>query len=301
MTNVLILAAVVLWGLSFVATKICLERLSPVEIVAGRILLAVLVLSLVAWRKKLSFKLIGERWKILLALAVILIVHLLIQIVGMKTTTATNTAWLCTTIPIFIAVLSFIFMGERLIAGQIFGIFIAAIGVVILVSRGEIGSLQFVNSYGDWLVLASCITWSIYTILGRTMKGDNPLVVTISILAISGVFVVLPVVLRTGPRIYFNLPLKHVLALIFLGIFCMGLAYWFWLEGLKRKAAGEVGAFLFLEPLSTVIAAPFLLGESLTPSLFLGGALVVLGVWTVQRRRRVPPAVFPSGLFQVKG
>lgn len=283
MTSFLLIAAVVMWGLSFIATKYCLRFLSPAEIIAARFVLAVPVLLVVVRAKRLSFALIRRQWLTAVACALVLAFHLLIQVEGMKTTTATNTAWLITTIPVFIVILSYFFLRERITGVQAIGMAIAAFGVVLLVSRGRLGTLEFIQSYGDWLVLISAVTWSIYTILGKKLAGSHPLAVTASVLTIAAICLVPPVVTVSGVRVYASLNWVAWGALIFLGVFCMGLAYWFWAEGLKRKTAGGVGVYLYLEPISTTLAAPFLLHEPVTPALLGGGALVVLGVWLVER------------------
>ncbi len=283
MTTLLLIAAIAMWGLSFVATKVCLDYLSPAEIIAARFVLALPVLIVVVGMMRLSFDLILHQWKTTLACALILVIHLLIQVEGMKTTTATNTAWLITTIPVFIVMLSYFFLRERINRYQALGMAVAAFGVLLLVSRGNFRSLAFIRSYGDWLVLGSAVTWSIYTILGKKLAGAHPLAVTVSVLTVSAVMLVPPVAMRSGLAAYGHLPLKVVLSLVFLGVFCMGLAYWFWAEGLKRKTAGGVGVYLYFEPVSTMLAAPFVLGEAVTPASLGGGALVILGVWLVER------------------
>ncbi len=283
MTSFLLIAAVVMWGLSFIATKYCLRFLSPAEIIAARFVLAVPVLLIVVRVKRLSFELIRRQWMTAVACALVLVFHLLIQVEGMKTTTATNTAWLITTIPVFIVILSYFFLREKITGYQALGMAIAAFGVVLLVSRGRLGSLEFIQSYGDWLVLISAVTWSVYTILGKKLAGSHPLAVTTSVLTIAAVCLVPPVLMTSGVREYAALDWTALGALVFLGVFCMGLAYWFWAEGLKRKTAGGVGVYLYLEPISTTLAAPFLLNEPVTPALLGGAALVVAGVWLVER------------------
>jgi drug/metabolite transporter (DMT)-like permease len=201
----------------------------------------------------------------------------------MKTTTATNTVWLITTIPVFIVITAFIFLGERIKLRQGIGMALAAFGVLILVSRGNLRSLDFIKSYGDWMVLGSCVTWAIYTILGKKITDSPPLAVTTAILTGGAIVIVPPVLIDSGPAIYLSLP-----ALLYLGVFCFALAYWFWIEGLKRKPAGQVGVYLYLEPISTMMVAPFVLGESITTSLLGGGSLVIIGVWLVERGYQIP-------------
>jgi len=224
MTTILLLTAVILWGLSFVATKMCLEYMSPAELVAARFIFALPVLMIAVSFKRLSFSFFREYWKLILGCSVILVMHLLIQVEGMKTTTATNTAWLITTIPVFIAIFAFIILKERMHLRQILGIAVAVVGVLLLVSRGDFGSMEFLKSYGDWLVLTSCVTWTIYTILLKKISQCHPLAVVTIILTLAAIFLVPPVIIHSGIRGFFLLPAKIVLALVFLEnirLFCI--------------------------------------------------------------------------------
>ncbi|UCD17049.1 MAG: DMT family transporter, partial [Candidatus Zixiibacteriota bacterium] len=133
MANLILLTVVVLWGVSFVGTKMALAYLTPVEVVTIRILLALPVLRIVLALKKGKIVFTGSDYKILLTASLILGVHFLIQAVGLNYTTATNTSWLIATIPVFIAGTSYIFLRERLTFRKIGGIAIAAAGVVLLV------------------------------------------------------------------------------------------------------------------------------------------------------------------------
>ena len=71
--------------------------------------------------------------------------------------------------------------------------------------------------------------------------------------------------------------------MLFLGIFCSGLAYIAWYDGLQVIAASKIGAFLYLEPLVAVIVASFILSEPVTWASLLGGAVILLGVYLVNR------------------
>lgn len=283
MTSFLLISAITLWGLSFVATKLCLDYLSPAEIIAARFVLALPVLATITKLKRLSCSFIKKDMRLLMGCSLVLVAHLLIQVEGMKTTTATNTAWLIATIPVFILALSYFFLKERINLRQGIGVALAITGVIILVSRGKLNSLEFVNSYGDWLVLTSCLTWSVYTILGKRLTGGHPLAVTTVVLAMAAIILVPPVIIGSGIEPYMNLPMEIIFALAFLGLFCLGLAYWCWSEALRRKSAGEVGVYLYLEPLVTTAVAPMVLGEEIITSLVGGGVLVIAGVWMVRK------------------
>jgi drug/metabolite transporter (DMT)-like permease len=72
------------------------------------------------------------------------------------------------------------------------------------------------------------------------------------------------------------------LGVCFLGIFCSGLAYIAWYDGLQALSATRVGAFLYFEPLVAVMVAWAILGESILFITLVGGATILLGVRLVQ-------------------
>lgn len=285
MINLLLLLAVVLWGLSFIATKITLEYLTPVEIIAVRLLLGVPILYLAMKIKKLKLNFDGNDIPVLIIASLILGFHFVIQAVGLIYTTATNTAWLIATIPAFIAILSFIFLKEKLTWLKIIGIFIATIGVLLLVSHGRLSNLDWLQSIGDWIILGSCVTWSVYTIITRNVtRRRDPLAISVSLLLIPAVLLAIFTLINTPLSKFVNLPANVIWILIFLGVFCLGLAHWLWLEALSRKGATNVGVFLYFEPISTTLAAIPILGEKLTIFVVIGAILIVSGVYLVEKK-----------------
>ncbi len=71
--------------------------------------------------------------------------------------------------------------------------------------------------------------------------------------------------------------------ILILGVFGSGLAYIAWYDALKAMPAGQLGAFIYVEPLVTMVLATFLLGEAVTLVSLLGGAATIAGVYLVNR------------------
>ena len=69
----------------------------------------------------------------------------------------------------------------------------------------------------------------------------------------------------------------------FLGIFCSGLAYIFYYDALQVLPVAQTGAFIYIEPLVTVVVAALILSEPLLWASLLGGGIILLGVWLVNR------------------
>jgi drug/metabolite transporter (DMT)-like permease len=93
-----------------------------------------------------------------------------------------------------------------------------------------------------------------------------------------------PIVAATGAwRDYALLSPAGWVSVLFLGFGCSGLGYLFWYGALERIELSRVAAFLYLEPLVTLAAAAFWLGEPVGLLTLAGGALLLMGVALVQR------------------
>jgi drug/metabolite transporter (DMT)-like permease len=80
-----------------------------------------------------------------------------------------------------------------------------------------------------------------------------------------------------------SIPWDGWVAITFLGIFCSGIAYIFWYDALKVLPVAQTGAFLYLEPIITVIVAAFILREAILLATLIGGITILIGVWLVNR------------------
>ena len=284
----MLLLCVILWGWSFVATKIAVEYVNPFELLAIRYIFGVPILFVILFAKKIKLQ-FEKRDKIAILLgSAILTIHFLIQITGLKYTSATNTGWIISITPLVLAFLAFFILKEKIGKYQIAGIVIATIGIVLLVSKGNLSNFNWLKSTGDWLVLGSAHTWAFYAVATRYVsQRQNPLAVTVGVLAPSALLILLYVSFTSDWTKFLHLPLEPILALIFLGVFALGLAHWFWQVGMAKLGAARAGIFLYLEPLATTaLAVPYLHEEFVLFSA-LGGLLVLTGVFVAEKKQSV--------------
>lgn len=285
--HVLLLSAVTLWGWTFVFTKMLVAELGPIEIFALRLAIGLPVVGGVLLVRRVPVRLTRADVPPLLLGSAVFTLHFLVQIAGLQTTTAINTGWMIAVSPLALAVLSFVFLGERIGRGGVAGIAIATTGVVLLVSRGRLADLSWLRSTGDWLVLASAHTWAVYTVLTRTLvQRRDPLAVTFAVLAIAAALTAVLVVTSADLSRVGSLSPRGIGAVLYLGIPGLALGQWFWQEGVARLGATRAGVYLYLEPLATLALAVPLLGEPFGPIAMLGGTLVLAGVYVAQRQRR---------------
>lgn len=281
--RVALLLAAVIWGSAFVATKVCLQHMRPLDLMALRFAIGVPVLLAVViiQRIPLTPVLRSRGW---IVGGMVLAAHFFIQITGIQYTTATNTGWLIATTPLAMTLLAWAVLREPIRPAFLAGIGVASAGIVLLVSRGRLSDLSWMASPGDWLVLASAHTWALYSIATRRLAGMyHPLAVTVAVLLPVALASVAAFVLSGKANLVLQLPLTVALALLFLSIFATAIAHWFWQVGIGRLGAAQGGLFLFIEPLATTAVAVPLLHEPFGLAGASGAALVIAGVWWAQR------------------
>ncbi len=284
--RIYLLLAVIFWGGSFVATKILVGYVHPVEVMGLRFIVGLPCLLAVVLIKRVKFHFAPSDIKWILVASAIVTVHFVIQITGIKHTSATNTGWIISVTPLVLAVLSFFILKERIGAKEITGIIVATFGILLLMSRGDFSHIGWLKSTGDWLVLASAHTWALYTVATRDISRKyHPLAVTFAILLPSAVALISYMLFTSDWGSFLHLPTDGVVSLLILGVLSLAGGFWFWQEGIAAIGAAKAGFFLYLEPLATTaIAVPYL-HEKFGIWGMSGALLVLTGVFIAERRR----------------
>lgn len=246
-----------------------------------------MLLVAVVARKQFSFPK-GAEWLYFTLLGFLGITfHQWLQSNGLKTAQASTTAWIVSTSPMFIAILGWMVLKEKLTALQSSGIVLAMVGVLAVVSKGSIANIAIGNfgSTGDFLILISAVNWAVFSILSRRGLKDHPsTLMTFWVMMIG--WLITSVAFFAG-KSYVEIPkldLTGWMAMIFLGIFTTGFAYIAWFDALSQLPAAQTGAFLFVEPLTSMVVAAIILKEQITPVSVLGGAVILVGIWLVNRK-----------------
>jgi len=281
------LFAVTAWGASFIATKISLRELNPASVIWLRSLLGIMVLGGILFHRRQSIR-INRNQLLYLGLLGFLGVtlHQWLQSFGLMTAKASTTAWIIAIIPVFIALLGWIFLKERLQWLQIIGIIIAVLGVLLVVSGGDIFTI-FNGSFGvvgDYFILISALNWAIFSVLSRRTLLENPAAIMMFYVMTWGWLFATVLLFRSQEiSLIRGMSIQGWLAVGFLGIVCSGLAYVAWYDALKISSASQVGVFLYFEPLVALGLAAVLLDEAITIVSIMGGISILLGVWLVNR------------------
>ena len=279
-----ILLAVLFWGSSFVATKTALLEIKPVTVIVLRLILATTLLTIIALSTKKSFSINLKSHGWILILAMIATFHLWIQVTGLQYTTASNTGWIIGTAPIFMAILGLIFFREKVTLLQVAGILIAIFGLLMLIGKGNVLDIDLIENKGDLLVLGSAFTWGVYSMVNKKISLSYSPLMTILYLFLMMLIIIIPFNLNSETiNAVIHLSFIGWISILFLGLFCSGIAYVIWARALRDMESAKVGAFLYFEPFVTVLAAWFFLNEVITLMMIVSGLLITAGVFIVNK------------------
>ncbi|MFN0242554.1 MAG: DMT family transporter [Planctomycetota bacterium] len=282
--RVLLAACGIIWGATFVAMKVLTQHFDTLEIVGLRFAIGLPLLFAIIRAQKISLA-FDRRDATPLALGgAILLYHFLAQPYALQFTSATNTGWIITFSPLAIALLSFVFLREKISPRVGGGIALAAFGIALLVSRGDPRSLVALHNVGDWLILSTAFTWALYTIVTRDVaRRRSPLAVTsilfVPLLAVGAA----RLATHASWSTFAALPIAAWVSIAFLGVFGT-LAQWFWQLGVARIGAARAGVYVYLEPIASTVLGVAWLGESYDSFAVIGSALVLGGVIVAHER-----------------
>jgi len=278
---------VAFWGASFVALKVLLRELGPATITVVRFAvgLAVLVAVSAARRELQAPRARDLPWLALLGFLGITL-HQWLQATGLLSASASVTSWIVASIPVFVALLGWLVLRERLGGWRLAGILLAAAGVSLVVSNGDLRGLLAgtAGTPGDLLIAFSAVNWAVFSALSRRgLKSHPASLMMFYVMSFGWAFTSLIFLTTGGVAEISRLSLRGWTGVAFLGVFCSGLAYIAWYDALKALTTAQTGVFLYIEPLVAVVVAFFVLGEAIIPASLFGGAVILFGVWLVNR------------------
>ena len=274
------MAVVVFWGLSFVATKIALETFPTFTLIFIRFSMAAFFFFLLMLSRGFPKFSGRDHARIFLTALFEPGLYFLFETIGLQYTSAPKTALIIATIPVAVLIFAFLFIGERPSVTSILGIVLSLIGISILVVGDPQFSWQLGGSLlGDLLIMGAVITAALYMVCVRNLGKEH------SALDIT-VFQMIYGALLYAPLFFWELPAVHwsaissrsVVAIAYLTIFATCAAFLFWNYALTKLPAGKASVFINGIPVVTAIGAWILLGETLTMLQICGGILVLTAV-----------------------
>lgn len=270
---------VIVWGLTFISTKILLIDFLPIEILFTRFLLGAIVmyifypklLGFVGWQKELTFALAGFFGVTL---------YFLLENIALTYSLATNVGVIITISPFFTAIINHFFIkDEKLYLHFFVGFLISLVGIFLLSKNTD--PISF-NPFGDFLAILAALSWSCYSIFIKKAcsYGYKTLEVT-RCTFVYGLIFMIPAMFFMGFELKLErfLQIENSLNILFLGLCASALCFFTWNIAVKSLGVVKSSAYIYAIPTVTVITAILILDEKLTLWSFIGILMTLLGLF----------------------
>jgi drug/metabolite transporter (DMT)-like permease len=279
--------AAILWGASFLLTKIVLTQLGPMSTAAlrwGVAAIALIVISAATTRGRevLRRALRHDVWSFVGLGLIGVGVFYALQNLALVYTTSIDVGLIMNGFPTLAAVLGVCLFGERLPRRAVGGVVIALLGVTFITLGGlsEANTVAQSRLLGDMLAVVATLVGALYIVGGkRAVTAYDPLTVT-TLAGLFGALMLVPVAAWEG--ITLRLSVGVWVALLGLALGSGAAANWLWWCAADRMPVSRAGVFLYITPVVSTILGVALLGEPLTVATAAGAGFVLGGVMLVQ-------------------
>ena len=281
------LAVIVMWGTTFVATKVLLRELPPEDIMFFRFLLAYAALW-IAYPRPVG----SEGWRregLYLAAGLCGVTgYFLLENMALTYSYASNVSLVISVAPMLTALFAHFLLRDEPLRGRFFlGFVIAISGVALVTLNGNL--VLKLSPAGDMLAVLAACCWGMYSVIMRrlTAGGHHPAAITRRVF-FYGLLTMAPVFLLRGhlpdltaftrPTCLFNL--------LFLGLGASALGFVLWNRTVGVLGAVKTSAYIYLQPVATLVTAALVLHERMSPLMLLGGVLTLTGLVLAETGKR---------------
>ena len=283
--NILALITIIIWGTTFISTKIILEDFSPIEILFCRFTLGIFVLFIIYPHKFKTKGFQEEKYIILAGLTGVLLYYLL-ENIALTMTTASNVAILGSISPFFTAILArLLFKTEKASLSFYIGFVMAIIGIIIVSLNGT-QDIE-INPFGDIIAIISAFVWALYSNITRNIStfGYNTILTTRRSFLYGLIFMV-PVLFiadTSFDTVRFMNPVNWG-NLLFLGVGASAICFLTWNTAIKYIGAVKTSVYIYFGPIITLITSIVILKEKITFLLIIGIIFIVFGLLISEKK-----------------
>lgn len=267
-----LLGVTVFWGFTFPAMKVSLKYLPPVLFLAYRFGIASLLMLLIFGRKALKRETLREGF----ILGLTLFFGHGFQIVGLKYTTASNSAFITSLYVVFTPFIAYFMLGERVTRRDLTSLVLAVIGLYLISGAGT-----SIN-YGDFLTLLCAISFAFQIVLVHKFGEKDYLSLTFWQLFWNFIFSSL-FTLAFEEQVFPKEPLPWV-GVLYTAVFATVIAFTVQLKYQRYTKAQRAALIYSSEPVFGSLAAYITLGETLSARGYLGAALIMSGILNEVRK-----------------
>ena len=287
--HLLAILTIAIWGVTFVNTKVLLQHgLQPMEIYLLRFIVAYLCIWTISPRKVLSQSW-GDEGLFFLLGALGGTLYFVAENTAIKYSYVNNVAFIVCTAPLLTMILAFFFLKNmKATVPLVMGSVMALVGVGVVIYNGHF-VLQL-NPLGDLLALTAAFSWAVYSMIIKKVSSRYTATFITRKVFFYGIITVLPMFLLKP----WHFPLEGLLQpavglnLLFLSLVASFLCFLWWNAVVKKIGVLSTSNYIYLNPITTVLASALVLDEPMTLMAYAGSVLILVGVYVANRQSKAP-------------
>lgn len=272
------IVTILIWGTTFISTKIMLVDFQPIEILFFRFIIGLAAL-LLAYPHRLK----GTRGEQELTFAAAglcgICLYYLLENIALTYTMASNVGVIISVAPFFTAILSHFILKEERPGVNFFIGFAAAMAGIFLISFN--GSKLELNPVGDLLALLAALIWACYSVLTKKISGYGyHTILTTRRIFFYGILFMLPTLFLFDFRLEltrFTNPV-YLFNILFLGLGASALCFVTWNFAVKVLGAVKTSIYIYMVPVITVVTSVVIRHEKVTALGAIGTVLTLAGL-----------------------
>ncbi|WP_226761471.1 DMT family transporter [Arthrobacter sp. SO3] len=273
---VYLVLATLFWSGNFVVGRAAVTSMSPLDLTYWRWTFAAVPLLLLAhFAEKPDWRAVLGRWPALLLLSALgMSAYTLLLYAALGHTSAVNASLITAASPALIVVMAIVLLGEKATRLGWAGICLGLLGVLLVLTRGELQRIVSLSiNTGELMMIGAIFVWGCYTIIARRL--DIPAITSTAMQVLIASVTLTPFALALDVRLP-ETPAEGW-SLAYIVVFPSLGAYLFWNLALKTTPPGTAGNYLNLIVVFTAVIT-VALGTPLTLVQIAGGILVIAGV-----------------------
>lgn len=274
------LLTIVIWGTTFISTKILLADFQPVEILFFRFVMGFLVLF-AAYPKKLRTANYKQELTFAAAGLCGICLYYLLENIALTFTLASNVGVIISVAPFFTAILAHLFMkSEEKLRPQFFLGFAVAMAGIILISFN--GSKLELNPMGDLLAVIAALVWACYSVLTRKIsRFGYPVILSTRRTFFYGILFMVPALFFFDFELNISrlTNMTYLFNILYLGLGASALCFVTWNFAVKKLGAVKTSVYIYMVPVITVVTSVLILQEQLTVLAGIGTILTLIGLF----------------------
>ncbi|WP_048570104.1 DMT family transporter [Clostridium cylindrosporum] len=285
MGHILAAITIVVWGTTFISTKVLLNSFSPIEILFLRFVIGYIALFIIkpgflkfkSWKEEAYFAGAGLCGVTL---------YFLLENIALTYTFASNVGIIISIAPIFTALLAHVFLdGEKLRMRFFIGFAAAIIGIALVAFNGNY--LLKLNPLGDILATLAALVWAFYSILMKKITSFNYNTIHYTRRTFFyGIIFIIPTLFFFD----FNLGLKdftyipNILNIVYLGLGASAACFVIWNFVIGILGAVKTSVYIYMSPVITIVASAIILNENITWIAIIGSLLTLIGLYISEKK-----------------